>query len=123
MNQEEIDQHLDEVGPILDPTDCCHSAQPERPYAGGIVHFVLPDGPNRGQCRAAMITSTWDHSPSNLRLYRDQAEDTPMGVSVESLPELRLPLVRHDEESQTPGTWHWPRTCKSCCGASTCAAV
>lgn len=75
-----------------------------KPRLGDDVHYVLREGPRRGQHRTAKITSPQEHSPNNLIVFRDQIEDT---ISLGG-PSFQVQSARHDEEGKQPGTWHYP---------------
>lgn len=74
---------------------------------GDITHVRLHDGPNRGECRAAMIVRVWsaDHKMVNLELHPDGTNDGPQSTWLSS---------RGHFSRQTPGNmmvWHWPWEC------------
>jgi hypothetical protein len=94
--------------PLAEPLDEFARKRVAKPRMGDRVHYVLPDGPRAGEHRHAVITSTWDFSPCNLMVYRDQDDDTPAGAAVEAMPVLRVWSARLDNERNTPGTFHWP---------------
>lgn len=77
---------------------------------GRIVHFVLPDGPHKGEHRPAIVVKVWrqgDGTPptngySNLLVFMDGTNDGPnFGGCVNWQTS-----VTFDQESK-PRTWHW----------------
>jgi len=97
---------MDDLKKVREMHECAKEI--DRPGPGRIVHYVIAEGPNAGQHRAAMIISAWDFCPCNLILFRDQIGDEPGGVTPAVLPMHRMECVRHDEARYQPGTWHWP---------------
>jgi hypothetical protein len=80
------------------------------PMLGGIVIYVLPDGPRKGEPRAAIISRVWqpaghETAPgmSNLCVIRDQADDFPVGLEGAY---VGVGSVLYDPSGK-PGTWHW----------------
>lgn len=71
---------------------------------GRIVHYVLPDGPSKGQHRPAIIVKVWnqDTGVCNLQVFLDGTNDlaTPQDL-------CWITSVKPDEEGKNPGTWHW----------------
>ncbi len=76
------------------------------PSMGRIVRYVLSQGRNAGQSRAAIVTRTWDQpdtgrSPMvNLTISLDLSNDFNAENHASSVP--------YDREGKRPGTWHWP---------------
>ena len=76
---------------------------------GRIVHYVLPDGPNRGQHRPAIVVRVWrsGYAPDlvQLQVFTDGTND---GYA-ESV--IWRTSVHYGSESRVggpePGTWHW----------------
>jgi hypothetical protein len=73
---------------------------------GRTVHYVLPDGTNRGDHRPAVVVRVWDQSAASIQLqvFTDGSNDGAhyaMGVAWKT-------SVHQDEEKKEPGTWHWP---------------
>ncbi len=72
------------------------------PATGQIVHYVLPDGPNAGAHRPAIITEVWSGGYVNLQVFVDGTNDyrdysgTVWATSIEYSEEAGL------------RTWHWP---------------
>lgn len=72
---------------------------------GRIVHFVLPDGPNKGEHRPAIIVKVWDVSSvcdgyCNLMVFMDGYNDG--GASF-----LSWKTSKCYSEGKEPDTWHW----------------
>lgn len=76
----------------------------DKPAVGRIVHFVLPDGCQKGEHRAAIIVRVFEGlgQRCNLKVFLDGSNDTKTGhydewhTSVDFSP------------AGSPGTWHWP---------------
>jgi hypothetical protein len=71
---------------------------------GRVVHFVLPDGPHKGEHRPAFVVKVWDRATGyvNLQVFMDGTNDGPeyaSGISWQT-------SVLYDE-AQRPRTWHW----------------
>jgi len=86
---------------------------PNRATVGRIVHFVLPDGPAKGEHRAAIVTRTVGDkgNPSeivNLHVFLDGGDETEFPL----LGHVRRRRHRRDRvpysAQPTPNTWHWP---------------
>ncbi len=79
-----------------------------RADVGEIVHFVLPNGPRKGECRPAVLVREQD--PENeilvLTIFTDGLSDDPKF----STAPVRS-VVKHGEEAQ-PGTWHHRDECR-----------
>jgi hypothetical protein len=71
---------------------------------GRIVHYVLADGPNAGQHRAAMVVRIWDQRQGyvNLQVFSDGSND---GGQYANAP-VWVTSVQYSEEAK-PRTWHW----------------
>ena len=75
---------------------------------GRMVHYVLPDGKNAGEHRAAIVVRVFDHyeGTSNLSVFTDGSNDFIKGA-----PGWRGTLsassVLPDQTKKEPGTWHW----------------
>jgi hypothetical protein len=72
---------------------------------GRIVHFVLPNGPHRGEHRPAIIVKIWDPSQGcvQLQVFTDGAHDGDAyaaGV-------YWATSVLYEAAGQEPRTWHW----------------
>lgn len=88
-------------------------ANQKEPSVGAMVHFILPDGPQRGAHRPAVITHLWskDHpihpGLSDLCVFKAKNDDfiaTGPAVMVTAVS-FRESTV---EKPDAPGTWHWP---------------
>jgi len=72
------------------------------PTIGDIVHYVLSDGPCRGQHRPAFVVQVWSGGYVNLQVFVDGTNDYPdysgsvWATSIERSDEYR------------PRSWHWP---------------
>lgn len=86
-----------------------------RPTIGRIVHYVLPNG----QHRAAIVVNAWSGSYQpqmcNLTVHLDQLNDTigndelaAFGARNGGYGTLIVGSAKQDEDTQAPGTWHWP---------------
>lgn len=71
---------------------------------GRIVHYVLPDGPNAGQHRPAIIVRVWNpvSSTVQLQVFTDGSNDGPKYAA----GLFWATSVMLSEEPK-PGTWHW----------------
>ena len=69
---------------------------------GRMVHYVLDDGPSKGQHRPAVVVKVWskDLGSVNLQVFTDGSNDgVPGGIMwVTSVTFSEEPLLR---------TWHW----------------
>jgi hypothetical protein len=72
---------------------------------GRIVHYVLPDGPNAGEHRAAMIARIWERSSGyvNLWVFQDGTND---GLGFSAAPTWTT-SVPYSEDTHVYRTWHW----------------
>lgn len=79
-----------------------------RSDVGEIVHFVLPEGPRRGECRPAMLIREQD--PENgivvLSIFTDGLADDPRFGAGPTRT-----VVNHCGEAR-PGTWHRRDECR-----------
>lgn len=73
------------------------------PSVGRIVHYVLPDGRNRGTHRPALIVAVWSETIVNLQVFTDGPNDGNDYVT----GQVWRTSVRFAEEGDF-GTWHWP---------------
>ena len=74
---------------------------------GRIVHFVLPDGKNKGHHRAAIVIRVFEGGVINLRVFTDFTNDYPAEEYYDNAGIVRASSVEFDEEEKLPGTWHW----------------
>ncbi len=85
-----------------------------RADVGEIVHFVLPEGPRRGECRPAMLIREQD--PENgilvLSIFTDGLADDPRFSAAPSRT-----VVNHGGDAQ-PGTWHHRDECRNVTASS-----
>lgn len=81
---------------------------------GRIVHYTLPDGPNAGAHRPAIVVRVWDkqHGTCNLQVFTDEIND---GFSQ---PVTWRTSIRPDPTGRARSTWHFPEKA----GAQTSAA-
>ena len=103
------------VAPI--PAETTHGgkvrATDREPSVGAIVHYILPDGPQRGSHRPALITHLWskDHpihpGLSDLSVFKAKNDDflAQGPVVMVNAVSFRESTV---EKPDAPGTWHWP---------------
>jgi hypothetical protein len=102
--------------------------------AGGIgnhpylVHYVLTEGPNRGQCRPAVVVRDWQEedmrrygavnpeSSQNLLVFVDGSNDNLGGGHVLWATSI------HRTQDGAPGTWHDARDCEAVQAAVQAAA-
>lgn len=80
------------------------------PSIGRIVHFVLDEGRNKGEHRAAQIVRTWGtpDQPAqyvNLVVFLDGSNDDAIGGA---LTTWRTSVQPDFSEQPAPRTWHWP---------------
>lgn len=82
------------------------TAHGPKPTIGRVVHYVLPDGPNAGDHRPAIICRTWPDgsgvptSTVQLQVFPDGANDGLTNVEwMTSVP---------FDAAGAEGTWHWP---------------
>ena len=78
---------------------------------GRMVHFVLDEGPSRGQHRPAVVVKVWrvtqegnlqsspENGSCNLQVLTDDRND--------SLPPLMWRTSVLYDEAGGEGTWHW----------------
>jgi len=77
---------------------------------GRIVHFVLPDGPHKGDHRPAIVVKVWrqgDGTPltngySNLLVFMDGTNDGDQFAGC-----LSWQTSVTFSEAPQPRTWHW----------------
>jgi hypothetical protein len=77
---------------------------------GRIVHYVLPDGPSKGQHRPAVVVRVWREVSGcegyvNLRLFMDGQNDMEYKTRDHTKYE-HLTSVCFSADAR-PGTWHW----------------
>lgn len=71
---------------------------------GRIVHYVLEDGPNKGEHRPAIIVKVWsqENGCSNLQVFIDGSND-----SVPYSGSVVWKTSRIFDPDHKPSTWHW----------------
>lgn len=75
-------------------------------FVGDTVLYALPDGPNAGQQRPAIVTRKNDEGSVNLHVFRDISD------RAESLPDHILEPFHAERgsvnfsETNEPGTWN-----------------
>ena len=76
----------------------------EKPTVSRIVHYVLPDGFQKGEHRGAMVVRVFEGlgMKCNLRLFLDGKNDDPMGLVSDWRTSVDF------DPAFAPGTWHWP---------------
>jgi hypothetical protein len=74
-----------------------------------IVAFVLQDGPNRGEERAALVVRVLaaQEGQVNLIVFKDGINDGPrIPLARKSAGDWET-MVRHSSTLKAPGTWHY----------------
>lgn len=90
------------MGSVMDPVI--------RPTLGRIVHFVLDESPNKGECRPAIIVAIEGNAYGNgedgynVVVFMDGPHDSRHGESVKVIWREALRFV----EQVVPGQLHWP---------------
>ena len=79
-------------------------AAQQTPSIGRIVHYVMPDGPNQGESRPAMVVRVWSDTTVNLQVFTDGTADG--GAYSGGL--VKAASVEFSEDVSQLGTWHWP---------------
>ena len=90
---------------------------------GRTVHYVLPDGPSKGDHRPATIVRIFESMKAtgtiNLQVFTDGLNDgfktafavmngkEQVGVTTQTDLIVWRTSVHYDE-NKAPGTWHWP---------------
>ncbi len=71
---------------------------------GRIVHYVLADGPSKGEHRPAIVVKVWskDTGCCNLQVMTDYTNDGQQYAAGHLWATSVLP-----SEEATPGTWHF----------------
>lgn len=67
------------------------------------MHYVLPDGPGKGQHRPAIVVRNWNASDAGcvqLQVFTDSHNDNLDNV-------VWVSSALYNREA-IPGTWHWP---------------
>jgi hypothetical protein len=78
-----------------------------RVSVGRIVHYILPDGPSKGEHRPAIVVYVWPESSYpggdtvQLQVFTDGSND---GAIYES----GIVWQTSVHEGTDPCTWHWP---------------
>jgi hypothetical protein len=81
----------------------CYRHPELRLKIGTLVHFVLGDGMNKGQCRPAIVTEAWHETVATLTVFCTGPDDC-CGTA-------GLPFVASSVSYSAhpmPGTWHFP---------------
>jgi hypothetical protein len=71
------------------------------PSIGRVVHFVLPEGPHKGEHRPAIIVRVWSDEMVNLQVFTDGQNDDADDVEW-------VTSAHQDTSGQELRTWHWP---------------
>ncbi|TQF09081.1 hypothetical protein FJV41_46560 [Myxococcus llanfairpwllgwyngyllgogerychwyrndrobwllllantysiliogogogochensis] len=73
----------------------------QQPTIGRIVHFVIPEGPSRGQARPAIVANVAEGERVALHVFVDHVVDDILPV---------VPFVPSAAPGgpDQPGTWYWP---------------
>ena len=79
------------------------------PSIGRLVHYVLEDGPSKGQHRPALIVRVWGdptnpESYVNLQVFVDGTNDGPYANGMA----WRTSVQPDHSATPQPHTWHWP---------------
>ena len=77
-----------------------------KPSIGRIVHYVLSQGPAKGEHRPAIIVKVWPEGGVGLQIFTHSDRDGNYGD--EHFPMEWEPVVNFDEVEKAPGTCHWP---------------
>jgi hypothetical protein len=86
---------------------------------GRIVHYVLPDGPTKGEHRPAIVVKVWrgELAVNSETKQEENMKDTAVQLQVfmdgdgrgwnDHAPNIiwRTSVIYSDEKR--PGTWHW----------------
>lgn len=102
-NMPDLSQSKVEPPPEPARVDPIHA---QYPTVGRIVHYVLPDGPCKGQVRAAIVTRVWSGHTCNVQVYLDGQGDTV--AKRDSYMEHVTSVTYAPKEANTLRTWHWP---------------
>jgi hypothetical protein len=85
---------------------------------GDLVHYVLPLGPRRGECRAALVTRQIDlrGRDASLMVFAEPQDEVPVSDGGCVL----FTSARHDAAFEKVGGWHHRDDCPTCalCGIS-----
>ena len=73
---------------------------------GRVVHYVIEDGRNKGEHRAAIVVKNLgqNNGCANLTVFYDWTNDGEGYGSGLAWETSRL----FDDTEKSPGTWHWP---------------
>lgn len=76
--------------------------------AGRIVHYVLPEGPSKGEHRPAIVVRVWGQyeDAEGVPLIQLQVFTDGLNDGFTAGTEWRT-SVHHDPTGEQPGTWHW----------------
>src|SRR5438445_12683125 len=79
----------------------------QKPSIGRIVHFVLPDGPSKGEHRPAIIVRVWNDTYPGIQLqvFTDGSND---GEAYKSGIYWATSVTYADPSENEPRSWHWP---------------
>jgi len=76
------------------------------PTIGRIVHYVLNEGPHKGEHRPAVVVLPFSETTLNLQVFTDS---NPEGKYNDELPPIMWATsILHDEDTKAPHSWHWP---------------
>lgn len=85
--------------------DSPQAPQKHLPAPGDVVNYVLPDGPNKGAIRGAIVSRVWGSGPGwpaiNLWVFGDGINDGPYDKP------LWVTSVLHSDDHGEPRTWHF----------------
>lgn len=72
-----------------------------------LVHYVLKDGPQKGECRPALVVRDFERPGGevNLQVFTDSP---PTGDSNDMLPPLMWVTSVQPGKKNRPGTYHGP---------------
>ena len=86
---------------------------------GRIVHYVLEDGPSKGQHRPAIVVQDWkqENGLINLQVFTDGLNDDYTTTYTNRVDDHETAILVpqnatwctsvHYSEEKEPGTWHW----------------
>ncbi len=81
--------------------------EPQKPSVGRIVHYVLPDGPSKGEHRPAVIVKVWTNNPHlgvQLQVFTDGLND---GTTYKTGLFWATSVPYADPSENKPHSWHW----------------
>jgi hypothetical protein len=79
------------------------------PSVGRVVHYVLDEGPYKGEHRPATIVRVWGtdaNASVNLQVLTDSDAEGRYNDCLS--PVLWRTTVMRDDSGERPGSFHWP---------------